>query len=198
MIVTVSSFKGGVGKTTTAIHIAAYLSTRAPALLVDGDANRSALKWAEAGHLPFKVVDDRSAPRHIRQFENVVIDTQARPSRDDLRALAEGCDVLVIPVTPDALSLNALLLTVEELQAIKADSFRVLLTIVPPFPSRAGDDARDSIKHAGLPLCKAYIRRFVAFQKAALEGVTVDQVKDDPHAVDGWDDYETAGRELTK
>ena len=197
MIITVASFKGGVGKSTTAIHLAAYLHTRAPALLVDGDANRSALKWAEAGNLPFRVVDDRSAPKYYRQFENIVIDTQARPTRNDLRDLAEGCDLLIIPATPDALSLNALLLTVDELRAIKAESYRILLTIVPPFPSRAGDEAREALAEAGLPLFKGQIRRFVAFQKAALEGRLVGDVRDE-HAADGWADYEAIGKELTK
>ena len=56
MIVTVASFKGGVGKTTTALHLAAYCQTLAPTLLVDGDLNRSALDWAKRGNLPFKVV----------------------------------------------------------------------------------------------------------------------------------------------
>jgi chromosome partitioning protein len=59
MIFTVTSYKGGVGKTTTAIHLAAYLSRKAPTLLVDGDAIRSATKWRERGGnegLPFKVV----------------------------------------------------------------------------------------------------------------------------------------------
>jgi len=46
MIVTVTSYKGGVGKTTTAIHLAAYLQRLAPTLLVDGDGIRSATKWA--------------------------------------------------------------------------------------------------------------------------------------------------------
>ena len=40
MIITVTSYKGGVGKTTTAIHLAAYLQTLAPTLLVDGDHGR--------------------------------------------------------------------------------------------------------------------------------------------------------------
>ncbi|MEG4585371.1 AAA family ATPase [Microcoleus sp. MOSTC5] len=40
---TVASFKGGVEKTTTALHLAAYLQSKAPALLVDSDLNRSAL-----------------------------------------------------------------------------------------------------------------------------------------------------------
>jgi cellulose biosynthesis protein BcsQ len=43
--VTSSSFKGGVGKITTALHLATYLQTKALALLVDGDLNRSALDW---------------------------------------------------------------------------------------------------------------------------------------------------------
>ena len=49
MVVTVASFKGGVGKSTTAIHLAAYLQALAPALLVDGDPNRSVSEWARAG-----------------------------------------------------------------------------------------------------------------------------------------------------
>ena len=46
MIVTVASFKGGVGKTTTAFHLAKFFSeTEEPTLLVDGDPNRSSLSW---------------------------------------------------------------------------------------------------------------------------------------------------------
>jgi len=66
MIVTIASFKGGVGKTTTALHLAAYLQTKAPTLLVDGDLNRSALDWAARGSLPFKVVVDILTDRRGR------------------------------------------------------------------------------------------------------------------------------------
>ena len=81
MICTVASFKGGVGKTTTAVHLACYLQTKAPTLLIDGDENRSATGWNERGEkqsnpLPFKVVDELQGVRFARSYEHVVIDTQ--------------------------------------------------------------------------------------------------------------------------
>ena len=195
MIITVASFKGGVGKTTTAVHLAAYLQKKAPALLVDGDANRSATVWGKRGGLPFKVVDERQAARYARNYEHVIIDTAARPEEDDLKALAGGCDLLIIPVTPDALALDALMLTVKVLQNIGSDSYRVLLTIIPPRPSRDGEEARSTLQQGTLPLFEGGIRRFVAFQKAALAGVPVFSVRD-PRAQLAWTDYEKMGKEI--
>src|SRR3954452_16416969 len=90
MIITIASNKGGVGKTTTAIHLAAYLQTLAPTLLVDNDPNRSAIGWASRsdGGLPFRVVDVNQMLKAGRDFEHVVLDTKARPDREELKTIA--------------------------------------------------------------------------------------------------------------
>jgi len=194
MIITVASFKGGVGKTTTAVHLAASLQQKSSTLLIDGDPNRSATGWTRRGELPFRVVDERQAARYARDYEHVVIDTQARPEQEDLRALADGCDLLVIPTSPDALGIDALLQTVEALKPLGA-RYRILLTLIPPKPSRDGAEARTMLSNAGLPLFNNSIRRLVAFQKAALAGVPV-YVVDDPRARIGWQDYQRVCEEI--
>lgn len=194
MILAITGFKGGVGKTTTAVHLASFLSAWAPTLLVDGDPNRSATGWHARGGLPVKVVDERVASRYAREYTHVVIDTQARPSKEDLKTLAEGVDLLILPTTPDALALEALLATLEALRGSGA-RYRVLLTMVPPRPSRDGDEARSLLESHGVPLFRGQIRRAAAFPKAALLGVPVYQVPD-PRARLAWEDYREVGQEI--
>jgi chromosome partitioning protein len=195
VILTVASFKGGVGKTTTAIHLAAYFSQKASAVLIDGDPNRSSTLWAARGTPTFRVAGQHQIAMCARQCEHLVIDTKARPEPQDFKALAEGCDLLVLPCTPDPFSLDALMMTVEALQKLGANQYRILLTIVPPRPQADGENARQSIVGAGLPIFAGDIRRTVAFQRAALDGTTVDQVKGNDTAGLAWRDYERIGEE---
>ena len=111
--------------------------------------------------------------------------------------MAEGCDLLIVPSTPDAMALDALLLMVDTLKGLGADQYRILLTVIPPKPSRDGEDARVMLDEAGLPLFAGSIRRLAAFQKAALAGVPVSEVND-PRAKLGWDDYAAVGKELAR
>jgi chromosome partitioning protein len=197
MIITVASFKGGVGKTTTAVHLAAYFQQEDSTVLVDGDANRSASRWARPEQLPFPVVDEKRLAKAAREYRHLVIDTQARPAREELQDLVAGCDLLVIPSTPDALALDALLQTVDALDLLGTDRYRVLLTIVPPAPSRDGDEARAMLREAKLPTFKRAIARRAAFTRAALAGRLVHQVGD-ARGVTAWEDYSAVGKEISK
>lgn len=199
MFLTVSSFKGGVGKTTTAIHLAAFLAgldAGDRVLLVDGDQNRSATSWSKRGGrgLPFEVVPVDAAFRHIPKFHHVVVDTGARPSREDLEPLVEGCDLLILPTTPEAMALDALIQTVGLLKEIGGDRYRVLLTMVHSNPKvQSASQAREALGQ--LPLFKQQIRRFIAYEKASLSGALVDEVGDRQGGI-ARGEYQAVGREI--
>jgi chromosome partitioning protein len=195
MIITVASYKGGCGKTMSAIHLAAYFQTKGSTLLIDGDLNRSATEWAEFGKLSFKVVDERQAAKFAPNFKYIIIDTQARPELQDLRALVNGCDLLIVPSSPDALSLRALHLTLQTLNQLEAKNYRVLITMAPPFPSHDGAEAIAMLQKNKMPVFENMIFRRAAFQKAALMGVIVDQVND-RRAEQGWQDYIKVAKEI--
>jgi chromosome partitioning protein len=198
MIVTVASYKGGVGKTTSAVHLAAFLQQFAPTLLIDGDKIRAATKWAQRGKgFPFRTVDETQTARYAREYVNghIVIDTEANPSDVDFSQVADGCDLLVIPAVPETTATDGLRYTLEKLHAIGADRYRVLLTKVPPRPRLDGVHLRNMLESADVPVFESEVPQLVAFDKASAEGVTVYEVKDE-RAARAWKSYEEAGKEI--
>src|SRR5882724_3755705 len=121
MYITVTNYKGGVGKTTTAVHLAAYFQRLGPTVLIDGDPNRSATKWAETGKMPFRIVDREEGDYQARNFTHVIKDTEARPGIADFEKLVRGCDLLVIPTAPSKLEIEALKLTIKALRQFGRD-----------------------------------------------------------------------------
>src|SRR4051794_13419917 len=201
MIITITSYKGGVGKTTTAIHLAAYLQRLAPTLLVDGDAIRSATKWSQRSGdtgLPFKVVTHAQMVSHIRDYKHVIIDTEGNPTDDDFKDLATNCDLLVIPAVPESVATDGLTHTLAKLRSLGNQRHKVLLTMVPPKPRTDGQQLREMLTSQKIPVFKTEIPRLAAFEKAAAEGMPVySVVKDDRNAARAWDAYQAAGKEIT-
>jgi chromosome partitioning protein len=190
-IITVTGYKGGVGKSTTAIHIATYFSDVGKTILVDGDPNRTAVNWSERGNLPFIVADERQAMKLISGSDFVIIDTPARPHSDDLKELAKGCDLLILPSTPDVVSLEPMLAIANDLGSAR---YQALLTIVPPYPSKEGETMQQELISNGIPTFKTMIRRSSAFQKAALAGLPVKFLKSRDRIP--WLDFEALGKEI--
>jgi chromosome partitioning protein len=197
MYISVANAKGGACKTTTAVHLAGYLQQSGPTLLIDGDPNRSATAWAKRGKLPFTIVGIEEGPYQARNFQHVIIDTEARPGNADLEKLAKGCDLLVIPAVPATLDTDALVLTIGALNRLAPDKYRVLLAKVPPLPEQDGPQLRAALKQQDIPLFTTEIPRLKCFEKAVAEGVLVSQVND-PRASRAWECYEAAGKEIVK
>src|SRR4028119_568969 len=108
MIIGVLNQKGGVGKTTTAVNMAATLAPqRHRVLLVDADPQGSSLAWSSAREAPplFSVVGmakptlHREMPDIAQDYDAVFID--GAPRVNDLgRAAILASDIVIIPVQP--------------------------------------------------------------------------------------------------
>jgi len=193
-IITITGYKGGVGKSTTAIHLAAFFSNLGQTVLVDGDLNRTALAWAARGSFPFQVGDERQIGKLLQGVDYAVIDTQSRPSTNDLKELAKGCDLLILPTAPDVVSVEPMLVIAKDLGDMNAN-YRALITLVPPFPSRAGEMMREELERANVPVFRSMIRRSVIFQNAALVGKAISEMGD-ARSLLAWGDYESLGKEI--
>jgi chromosome partitioning protein len=201
MIITVTSYKGGVGKTTSSIHLAAYLQRLAPTLLVDGDAIRSATKWSQRSSdtgLPFKVVTHAQLVTHIQEYKHghIIIDTEGNPTDDDFKDLANNCDLLVVPAVPESVATDGLIHTLSKLRSLQSQKYRVLLTMVPPKPRTEGQQLRATLTEQRIPVFEAEIPRLAAFEKAAADGIPVYSVKEDRNAPRAWEAYESVGKEI--
>ncbi len=200
MILTVASYKGGVGKTTTAVHLAAVLQAHAPTLLLDGDPTRNATGWSRRGagsafRLPFQVAPIDAATMLAGKYTHTVIDTGQLPTDDDLAAAAEFCDLLVVPAVPSPLDTDSLGQTIRALERVRGSRFRVLLTRVEAHAAAEAAELRALLRDLQAPVFEAEIPELKAFEKAAGAGCIVSEHLD-RNGGRAWAAYLEAGREV--
>jgi chromosome partitioning protein len=129
-IITVAQRKGGVGKTTLAVCLAAELSNRGnTVVLIDADTQRSASQWAPTSNLQFPVYEvalvDQEIGTWVHQltqatkfYNFVVIDTA--PHEYAVSASVAVSDLVIVPCTPSGLDLNATARTLEIIDMVRA------------------------------------------------------------------------------
>ena len=186
-VIAVINQKGGTGKTTLSMNLAAGLSRRADTVVIDLDPQGSSRQWASKGSQPFPATikqingnwDARSLHRNYRAYRHMVLDCPpSLESHASMQAL-RACDVALIPVLPSPVDLWASMNLPEEIEEARKvnpniQAFLVLNQLEPR--SALSSAMRDALIEFGMPVLDAGLRRRAAYRNAALEGLSVYQM----------------------
>lgn len=179
-VITMASLKGGGGKTTLALHLAAAVEgANIRATVIDVDPQQAAAKWGDsrpdkrppvlsamAARLSRTITEAREAGAKL-----VIIDTAAH-AEGILTAAIEAADLVLIPCRPTVIDLQHLTATAS-LVAARRKLAAVVLNAVPPRTAEL-EQARQLVEQMSLPLAPHPISSLVAYARAitAGQGVT--------------------------
>ena len=184
-IVVIANQKGGCGKTTTAIHLAAGLKEQGgDVILIDSDPQQSAMKWracARDGARPFNVVSipkpilHEDAPSLAQKYDYVIIDCP--PGIEDVtRSALMVADLAIIPVQPapfDIWSGTEIVMLIKIAQLINHKlSGQFLVTRKIP-NSKLGKDSQEALAQYGVGVFKTAICQRVAMAECVISGQSV-------------------------
>lgn len=136
MRITIGNLKGGAGKTTTAMYLAAGLSGRV-AVIDAAREQESAYRWSQLADEFPAVVIPWSTPDLAKRvqaiagdYDHLIIDTPGHGA-DMLRQACMVTDLLIVPMAPTPMELADLSSTIDVaagIEALHAIDVRVLLT----------------------------------------------------------------------
>ncbi len=194
MFITVCGQKGGVAKTCTSIHLASvWHSEGKKVCIVDADKNRSALAYSSRGNLPFPVFPVSSAAKASRSSEIVITDGQASSDQEELKHLAYGSDLVILPTTAKARSVELTVELANLLNNLKVNH-AVVIVKVDFRQQKAAQQAKAALENFGLYVFDTFIPLLSAFDKAEASGNAVFEAVDDlgrsdPRRMTGWSAY---------
>jgi len=194
LFITVCGQKGGVAKTCTSIHLASiWHSEGKKVCIVDADKNRSALAYASRGNLPFPVFPVSSAAKASRSSEIVITDGQASSDQEELKHLAYGSDLVILPTTAKARSVELTVELANLLSNLKVNH-AVVIVKVDFRQQKAAQQAKAALENFGLYVFDTFIPLLSAFDKAEATGNAVfaavdDLGRSDPRRMTGWSAY---------
>jgi len=194
LFITVCGQKGGVAKTCTSIHLASvWHSEGKKVCIVDADKNRSALAYASRGNLPFPVFPVSSAAKASRSSEIVITDGQASSDQEELKHLAYGSDLVILPTTAKARSVELTFELANLLSNLKVNH-AVVIVKVDSRQQKAAQQAKAALENFGLYVFDTFIPLLSAFDKAEASGNAVFEAVDDlgrsdPRRMTGWSAY---------
>ncbi|MEO0843247.1 MAG: ParA family protein [Cyanobacteria bacterium J06643_5] len=203
-VIAILNGKGGVGKTTTSINLAASFAEKKKVLLVDADVQGSASWWfsrSDSG-MGFDLSQETNPKllgslRSIKGYDLVVVDTPPALHSQALAAVVTNADYLVLPTPPAPMDLAALIDTVKEAVTPVGTPHRVLLTKVDTRSLREALEAQNTLLNLGIPACNAFIRIYKAHERAALDGVAITQWRG-KNAREAESDYRRVADELQR
>jgi len=188
MIVSIQNQKGGVGKTTLAIHLSHALSMMpAKVLLVDADPQGSARDWATArkDEPPFTVIGldrptiHRDLPSMAKNYDHVVIDGPPRVSELARSAIA-AADLVLIPVQPspyDVWAAQEVIDLIKEASVFK-ENLKSAFVINRKITNTAiGRDVLTALADFNFPILRSQVCQRIAFAESAATGQTVLEIE---------------------
>jgi len=192
MIIGLLNRKGGVGKTTIAVNVAATLAVAGVrVLLVDADPQASALSWSSLRERDplFAVVGmarptlHREIPAIATKFDVVIID--GGPGVNDLgRAAILASDLALVPVQPSPYDVWAAVETVQQIR--EARQFRPGLKAAFIVNRKVANSTvcRQAMvtlaQFEDLPVLAAALNQRVIYAESAAHGLAVIEVA--PHS----------------